>query len=124
MRRTYKKFSKKLMSKSENVKKKILDENNINSEKKSKKYQRFSLLNKHHNLFLDYKNNLIQDNTLRITLDKNHRRKNTEINFKNHETLEKLLNLNSISNNTNNTAKNKIKKINMKISIQGKTNRD
>ena len=39
-------------------------------------------------------------------MDKNHRRKNTEINFKNHETLEKLLNLNSISNNTNNTQSN------------------
>ena len=30
----------------------------------------------------------------------------------------------NLSNNTNNTAKNKIKKINMKISIHGKTNRD
>ena len=87
MRRTYKKFSKKLMSKSENVKKKILDENNI-SEKKSKKFQRFSLLNKHHNLFFDYKNNLIPDNSLKISLDKNNRRKTTEINFKNRETLD------------------------------------
>ena len=97
MRRTYKKFSKKLMSKSENVKKKILDENNI-SEKKSKKFQRFSLLNKHHNLFLDYKNNLIQDNSLKISLDKNNRRKTTEINFKNHETLDKISNINSTNN--------------------------
>ena len=98
MRRTYKKFSKKLMSKSENVKMKISDENNINSEKKSKKFQRFSLLNKHHNLFLDYKNNLIPDNSLKISLDKNNRRKTTEINFKNRETLDKISNINSTNN--------------------------
>ena len=98
MRRTYKKFSKKLMSKSQNVKKKISDENNINSEKKSKKFQRFSLLNNHHNLFLDYKNNLIPDNSLKISLDKNNRRKTTEINFKNRETLDKISNINSTNN--------------------------
>ena len=111
MKKAYKNFTKKLSLKNDDINNDNNNDNkiinfNINSEKNSAKFKRYSLLTKNPNLFLDYKNNLIQDNTLRITLDKNHRRKNTEINFKNHETLEKLLNLNSISNNTNNTQSN------------------
>ena len=104
MRKTYKNFTKKLSQENEDIEDKIFDVNNmnINSEKNVTKFHRYSLLAKNNNLFLDYKNNLIPDNSLKISLNKNHLRKNTEISFKNHETLEKFLNLNSLTN-TNNT---------------------
>ena len=101
MKKAYKNYSKKLSSlTNDNTENKISNENNKNSDKNLTKFQRYSLNTKNPNLFLDYKKNLIPDNTLRIALDKNYRRKNTAINFKNYETLEKFLNLNGISNNT------------------------
>ena len=102
MRKTYKNFSKRLKKLNGDIKNKILNLNeNMNPEKNNTKFQRYSLLNKNPNLFLDYKKNLIIDNSLKLSLDKNHHsRKNTEINFKNRETIEKYTNLNSITNRT------------------------
>ena len=99
MKKAYKNYSKKISQTSEDTENKIFNEN-IDSEKNLTKFQRYGTLTKNPNLFLDYKNNLIQDNTQRVSLYKNHHRKNTEINFKNHETLEKFIDVNSISNNT------------------------
>ena len=99
MKMTYKNFKKLDKSgEGEDIKDKILNED-ITSPKNKSKGKRFSVFNNTHNLFLNYKNNLIFDNSKRASLIKPRKtlKQNTDINYFKQETLE---NVSKTSNNT------------------------
>ena len=99
MKMTYKNFKK--LDKSgdyEDIKDKLLYEDIMSPKNKNTK-KRFTVFNKTHNLFLNYKNNLISPNSKRASLIKPRKtlKQNTDINFLKPETLE---NISKTSNNT------------------------
>ena len=111
IRRTYRNFHKKIIKISKEKSKDKKLNQNINSENNNIKNRRFSQLYKTHNLFLDYKNNLIPDSVIKLSLDK--RRKTTrqiiDLNFL---FQKKPINISATNNsNNNNTPSHKIANI-------------
>ena len=101
MKRTYHNFSKKWGLSSKNIKNKSFKENIKSEKNRIKENKRFSLFSKAHNLFLDYKNNLIQDNTTKSSLTKGRKytKQFTDINHLNHKMLmNKLINISERKN--------------------------
>ena len=107
MKKSYQDYKKKLEISKRKVKNKIINKS-MKPDTDKFKNKRFSQFFNSFNLFLDYKKNSIQDNNIKVSLNKERKdiKRNTEVNFLNRKNL--INNLVNISKANNESLNNKI----------------